>query len=37
MQMHVLAVRDITNEDIKTFGRVSRKISAGTGYAWFDF
>ena len=34
---HALAVRNIIDEDIKTFGRVSRKISAGTGYARFDF
>ena len=34
---HALAVRNIIDEDIKTFGRVPRKISAGTGYARFDF
>ena len=30
---HALAVHNIIDEDIKTFGRVPRKISAGTGYA----
>ena len=34
---HALAVRNIIDEYIKTFGRVPRKISAGTGYALFDF
>ena len=32
---HALATRNII--DIKTFGRVPCKISAGTGYAQFDF
>ena len=34
---HALAMRNIIDEDIKTFGRVPRKISAGIGYARFDF
>ena len=32
---HALAMRNII--DVKTFGRVPHKISAGTRYAWFDF
>ena len=31
---HALAMCNIIDEDIKTFGRVSRKISASTRYAW---
>ena len=34
---HALAMRNIIDEDIKTFGRVPHKISAGTGYARFNF
>ena len=34
---HALAVRNITDENIKTFGRVSRKISAGTRHGQFNF
>ena len=35
---HALAVRNIIDEDIiKTFGCVPCKISASTGYVWFDF
>ena len=34
---YALAMRNIIDEDIKTFGRVPRKISAGTGYARFNF
>ena len=34
---HALAVRNIIDEDIKTFGHVPHKISAGTGHGRFDF
>ena len=34
---HALAMCNIIDEDIKTFGRVPRKIPAGTGYVRFNF
>ena len=34
---HALAMLNIIDEDIKTFGRVPHKISASTRYARFDF
>ena len=34
---HALAMCNIIDKDIKPFGRVPRKISAGTGYVRFNF